>query len=74
MININCPKCGKKHEIPGYFDIPSEIVKKLNLPTNNKIQDNDVIICDNFGCNFSIDIKPIRNQLETQSKRKVTFK
>jgi hypothetical protein len=74
VLNINCPKCGKKHEIPGYLDISSEKIKQLELPINNKVQDDDIIICDNLGCNFTIDLKPIKNQIETQSKRKVTFK
>ena len=74
VININCPKCGKKHDIPGYLDIDSNKIKQLKLPINNKIQDNDVITCDGLGCNFEIDLKPIKNQIETQSKRKITFK
>ncbi|MDR2972323.1 MAG: ATP-dependent Clp protease proteolytic subunit [Bacteroidales bacterium] len=74
VLNITCPKCGKKHEIPGYVDIDSNKIKQLQLPVNNKIQDNDVLICDGLGCNFEIDLKPIKNQIETQSKRKITFK
>lgn len=74
VLNINCPKCGKKHEIPGYFDIDSGNIKQLKLPINNKVRDNDILICDNFECNFEIDLKPIKNQIETQSKRKITFK
>ena len=73
VLNIKCPNCGKKHEIPGYFDIDSIRIKQLKLPINNKIQDNDVIICDGFGCNFTIDLKPIKNQIETQAERKITF-
>jgi len=74
VFNINCPKCGKKHEVPGYFDIDSNKIKQSQLPINNKIKDNDVLICDGLGCNFAIDLKPIKNQIETQSKRKITFK
>ena len=74
IVNINCPKCRKKYEIPGYFDIDSNKIKQLKLPINNKVQDNDVLICDKLGCNFTIDLKPIKNQIETQSKRKITFK
>jgi len=74
ILNINCPKCGRKHEVPGYFDIDSNKIKQLQLPINNKIKDNDVLICDGLGCNFAIDLKPIKNQIETQSKRKITFK
>ncbi|MDR1182690.1 MAG: ATP-dependent Clp protease proteolytic subunit [Bacteroidales bacterium] len=74
FLNINCPKCGKRHEIPGYFDVDSNKIKQLKLPINNKIQDNDILICDGLGCNFTIDLKPIKNQIETQSKRKITFK
>jgi hypothetical protein len=74
ILNINCPNCGKKHEIPGYFDIDSNKIKQLKLPINDKIQDNDVLKCDGLGCNFTVDLKSIKNQIETQSKRKITFK
>ena len=74
VLNINCPKCGKEHEVPGYFDISGEKIKQLGLPQNKNMQDNDVLICDNCGCDFTIDLKPIKNQIETQSKRKITFK
>jgi len=74
IISINCPNCGKKHDIPGYFDITSEVIEQLKLPLNNNIRDNDVLICDNLGCNFTIDLKTVKNQIETQSKRKITFK
>jgi len=72
VLNVTCLKCGKKHEIPGYFDIDSNKIKQLKLPINNKVQDNDVLICN--GCNSTIDLKPLKNQIETQSKRKITFK
>jgi len=74
VLNINCPKCRKKHEIPGYFDISSEKIEQFKLPINAKVQNNDILICDNLGCNFTIDLKPIKNQIETQSKRKITFR
>lgn len=74
MIEINCPKCGKKHKVPGYFDIDSATIKKLQLPTNNNILDNDVLICDGLGCGLNIDLKPIKNQIETQSNKKITLK
>lgn len=71
---VNCPKCGKLHEICGYFDIDSSTIKKMGLPVNNKIQDNNVLVCDGIGCGFNIDLKPIKNQIEAQSKRRITFK
>lgn len=74
VIEIDCPKCGKKHKIPGYFDIDSATIKKLKLPTNNIIKDNDVLICDGLGCGLNIDLKPIKSQIETQSNKKLTLK
>lgn len=71
-INVQCPKCKKKHKVSGYLDIDSQTIKKAKLPTNNNIKENDVLVCDN--CNFTLDLKPIKNQVESQSKRKVTFK
>jgi hypothetical protein len=73
-VYVDCPKCGKKHEIPGYLDLDSNEIKRLKLPTDNKIQDNNVLICDGLGCNFAINLIPIKNHIETQSKRKITFK
>lgn len=74
VIEIDCPKCGKKHKIPGYFDIDSETIKRLKLPTNNIIKDNDVLVCDGLGCGLNIDLKPIKSQIETQSNKKITLK
>jgi len=74
VLNVNCPQCGKKHRIPGYLDISSEKIKQLKLPINDIVQADDVLICDNLGCNFTIDLKPIKNLMETQSKRKITFR
>jgi len=70
-LEIQCPQCGKKHKVKGYMDINSEEIKKLNLETNKNVKDNDMLVCD---CNFVLDLKPIKSQLETQTKRKVTFK
>lgn len=74
VIEIDCPKCGKKHKIPGYFDIDSTIRKKLQLPINNNVKDNDIFVCDGLGCGLNIDLKPIKSQIETQSNRKITLK
>lgn len=71
-LEIPCPKCGKEHHINGYFDIENEQNKRLNIKPNPNIKDKDILVCDN--CNFTIDLKPIINQLESQTKRKVTLK
>ncbi len=71
-LNVQCPKCKKRHKVNGYLDIDSKTIKNAKMPTNNNIKENDVLICDN--CNFALDLKPIKNQVESQTKRKVTFK
>lgn len=71
-LDIQCPKCGKRHKVNGYMDIDSQQIKARKLPTNPYIKDNDILICDN--CNFALDLKPIKNQVESETKRKVTFK
>lgn len=71
-LDIQCPKCGKRHKVNGYMDIDSQQIKARKLPINPNVKDNDILICDN--CNFALDLKPIKNQVESQTKRKVTFK
>jgi hypothetical protein len=71
-IDIKCPKCGKQHEVPGYFNVHSKDLIKQKLPVNVNVKDNDILICDN--CNFVIDLKPIKSSLEIQSNKKLTFK
>lgn len=71
-LNVQCPKCKKRHTVKGYLDIDIKTIKNVKIPINNNINENDVLICDN--CNFALDLKPIKNQVESQSKRKVTFK
>jgi len=71
-LDIQCPKCQKRHKVNGYMEIDSLQVKSTGLPININIKDNDILVCDS--CNFALDLKPIKNQVESQTKRKVTFK
>jgi hypothetical protein len=71
-LDIQCPKCNKRHKVNGYMDIESQQIKAQKLPTNPNVKDNDILVCDN--CNFSLDLKPIKNQVESQTRRKITFK
>jgi hypothetical protein len=56
----------------GYMDIDSSQIKTGRLKTNPNVKDNDILVCDN--CNYALDLKPIKNQVESQTKRKVTFR
>ncbi len=71
-INVDCPQCRKKHKIQGYFEIDSQVIKKANLPTNPNVDNNNILICDN--CKFNLDLKPIKAQIEHQTKKRVNFK
>lgn len=73
-IGVVCPRCGKQHKIQGYFDIKSDDIRKLRLPVDPKIKGDNMLVCDNAGCNFTIDLKPLLNQIENNTKRKVTLK
>lgn len=70
-LEVNCPKCGKKHIVNGYLGINKAQIQKKNLKTNKLIVENDILICDN--CQFALDLKPIQAQVENQTKRKLTF-
>lgn len=71
-LNLTCPKCGREHQVNGYMDIDAEQIKHRKLKTNSNIKDKDKLVCDN--CNFAMDLKPIVNQLEAQTRKKITFK
>ncbi|MCK6600341.1 MAG: ATP-dependent Clp protease proteolytic subunit [Bacteroidetes bacterium] len=71
-LDIQCPKCSKRHKVNGYMELDSQQITERKLPINQNIKDNDILICDN--CNFALDLKPIKNQVESQTKRKVNFK
>lgn len=73
-LDIQCPKCGKKHQVNGYMDIDSQEIQKLKLKINPNVKENDILICDNDNCNFALDLKSIKNQFENQIKRKLTIK
>ncbi|MDR2813461.1 MAG: ATP-dependent Clp protease proteolytic subunit [Prevotellaceae bacterium] len=71
-IDARCAKCGENHKIKGYFGVVSrEQIKKLNLPENKNVRDDDILICDK--CKFETNLKPLKNHLETISHKKVTF-
>lgn len=73
-IGVICPHCGKQHKVQGFFDISSDDIKKLHLPVDPKIKGDNMMVCDNPGCNFTIDLKPMLNQIENNTKRKVILK
>lgn len=73
-IGVVCPRCGKQHKVQGFFDISSDDIKKYHLPVDLKIKGDNMLVCDNPGCNFTIDLKPLLNQIENNTKRKVTLK
>lgn len=70
-INIDCPQCRKKHKIQGYLGIDSKIIKQGKLPVNPNINSNNILVCDN--CKFNLDLKPIKAQIEHQTKKRVNF-
>jgi len=44
----------------------------MYLCTSNILTDQIFgMVDDGLGCNFEIDLKPIKNQIETQSRRKI---
>ena len=71
-MDAKCPRCGKIHKIKGYPGLTSDDIKAKKLETNNNIDANDVLVCDN--CKFALDLKPIKNQIEQQTSRKISFK
>lgn len=70
-INIDCPQCRKSHKIQGYLGIDSIIITQAKLPVNPNIDKNNILICDN--CKFNLDLKPIKAQIEQQTKKRVNF-
>ncbi|MCX6285628.1 MAG: ATP-dependent Clp protease proteolytic subunit [Bacteroidetes bacterium] len=71
-LDIQCPKCHKRHQVNGYMDISSQDIQTRKLKVNPNVKDNDILVCDN--CNFALDLKPIKNQVESQTRRKISFK
>ncbi len=70
-VNIDCPQCRKKHKVQGYLGVDSNTIKIGKLPVNPNININGILVCDN--CKFNLDLKPIKAQLELQTKKKVSF-
>ena len=72
-LGVPCPKCQKNHKIKGYVNLTSIDVKNLNLPTNPLIKEKEILICDTPGCGLAINLKPIKNMVENQLKKKITL-
>lgn len=72
-IEIRCPKCGKQHAVQAYVGTERNegMINKLKSPN---VRGNDVLVCDNIGCNMNIDLKPIKNQIESQIRKRIFFK
>ena len=73
VIEIVCPKCGKKHQVVGYVGKTRKELDVKGIIKDPRITGNDIFTCDNVGCKFAIDLKPIKNQIETQIKKIITF-
>ncbi len=71
-MDIACPKCSKRHKIKGFIDIRSDEIIKNGLKPSPLIKENDILECD--ACDYAIDLKPIKNNFESQTKRKLIFK
>ena len=70
-IMIDCPQCRKKHKIQGYFEVDSKLIQQSKLPVNPNVGKNNILTCDN--CKFNLDLKPIKAQIEQQTKKRVNF-
>lgn len=71
---VPCPKCGKQHKIQGFVDVTKDQLDRLPIPKDPKIQANGILLCDTPHCGFSIDLKPILNHIENQTKKKICIK
>ena len=71
-LEIICPKCHKKHVVPGYVTLTSQQIQASKLPVNPLVTDKYTLVCDN--CGFEVDLKPIKNQLEMQHRISISFK
>ena len=71
-IDINCPQCSKRHKVNGYFNVGSAVIQERNLKVNQNIKENDILVCDS--CNFALDLKPIKAQIENQTSKRLLFK
>ncbi len=70
---VPCPKCQKNHKIKGYVDLSSDEIKNLKLPICPLIKENEILVCDTPGCGMAINLKPIKNMVENQLKKKITL-
>ena len=69
--SITCPKCGAMHNIKGYVNIPSQEIKRLNLPTTPHINSNNILTCQQ--CKMELDLKPLINSIEARERKKITL-
>lgn len=71
-LEIICPKCHKKHIVPGYVNLNSQMIQASKLQVNSLVTENNTLVCDN--CGFELDLKPIKNQIEMQHKISISFR
>lgn len=70
---VICPRCKKSHKLTGFIGATKEELLKYGIRFENKLTPEGFLICDTPGCNFAIDIKPIKANLETRIKKSVIF-
>jgi hypothetical protein len=68
-LQVICPKCQRQPEL---FAVAQEGVglSKEEMQQNNKIDDKGFYVCE---CGTSLDIKPIKSNLELATKKSISF-
>jgi hypothetical protein len=67
-IEFQCPKCAKKYHIEAQL---LNGLKPKNYQINSSVQKREILVCTE--CGFAIDLKPIKNKIESETGKKVLF-
>ena len=66
--DVPCPKCGKVHKLYAKFKDDKKIDEDFQKQGVTKLPEDNKLKCN---CNFEIDVSGLRNQIETQSGKKI---
>lgn len=68
QLEIQCPQCGRPHKLYAKFVKDKELDKKLAAAGAKKLPKDLKLVCE---CGFEFDLTGIKNEIESQSGRKV---
>ncbi len=70
-IEFQCPKCAKPYNIQAKLIVAMNGSKPSKYQINSSVPEKEILVCKK--CGFAIDLKPVKNKIESETGKKIIF-